>query len=93
MFYTQYSWLTCSPYLDTLTDDSKLERVYRMIRSKEMSDNGLEIVKNAIGICSILDKEIKEGVKFPICMKDRIRKLYGERCSELYQSILDEFKV
>lgn len=93
MFYIQFSWCTCSPYLNTLSDDSKLEMAYRMIRCKEMSDNGLGIVKNAIDICSILHKEIEEGVKFPICMKDRIKKIYGERCAEFYQSILDEFKV
>lgn len=99
LFYPSYnfgfSWLVSPPYLDTIRDDEKLERCYRMKRSKEMSDNvGIRTFKDAKAFCDIIDMEMDEtnGV-FPICMSDRIKFLYGEECQTLYRMILDEFKM
>ena len=45
-------------------------------------------------ILDVLAEETEEGEKnvFPICMADRIRFLFGDKCHNLYDYILEHFK-
>lgn len=110
------------PTMDTILDDSKLEKVYFYTRYQQLLNSDLSIINEYNNIqneikkfdnCSmdreLLKKssslfakivsdltkqtydEIKRGDQFPICMKDRISYLYGDRASDLYNSMLNSF--
>ena len=56
----------------------------------------LDAIRTTINNCVIdrLAEEMEEGEKnvFPICMRDRLKMLFGEKCNNLYNEILEEFK-
>jgi anthranilate/para-aminobenzoate synthase component I len=84
-------WLfVFSPYLDTPSDDLKMEAFYRKYRKHEieLEHSDYDFMK----FCEIIDNEIKDGELFPICMSDRMRMLFGDKCSALYHYILENFK-
>lgn len=82
------------PYLNTPRDDDKLLSFYRTYRtheikvSHEFHDAIDTIYRRAV---NTIDKEVKEGVVFPICMADRIKMLFGDKCHNLYNYILTHF--
>lgn len=56
----------------------------------------LDAIRTTINNCVIdtLAEEIGEGENnvFPICMSDRLKMLFGEKCNNLYDEILKDFK-
>lgn len=122
--------LIMPPYLDTPSDDDKLETYYRKYRSHEIEKNHPEYRKmlriaslmkkerenNTFGytkkyleyekkkndihtriinhVLDTLTEETREGEKnvFPVCMADRMKMLFGEKCHHLYNTILNDFK-
>ena len=82
-------FLIMSPYLDTPTDDKKMEEFYINYRKHEIMSEYSDY--DNIKASNLIFKEIDDGVVFPICMSDRIKMLFGEECERLYQSILDSF--
>lgn len=127
-YFALYSFVM-SPYLDTIHDDDKMEKLYRIKRSNELREKhplynenkrlieemrsirkeygdteklwALEDKENEIwkkittDVEQTLDKEInvEENGVFPVCMSDRMKLLFGEKCNRLYQIILDEFQA
>lgn len=87
--YSVGGLLTVEPYADTVKDDDKMECLYRRIRVTELRDKG---IKEGVKLAEIIDKEIKDGI-FPVCMKDRMKLLFGDECVKAYVKILDDFKM
>lgn len=86
--YSLYGILTITPYVDTIRDDEKMERLYRRIRTTELKDKGID---NYQQITNIIDGEIEGGI-FPVCSKDRMKLLFGDECVKAYTTILDDFR-
>lgn len=82
--------LSIPPYLDTPNDDYKMEVFYRKYRKHEIKLEHSDYDWKKIS--EIMDKEMEEGKVFPICMSDRMKMLFGEKCHTLYQYILEHFK-
>jgi len=86
--YSLMGMLTMPPYADTLTDDDKMECLYRRIRVTELRDKGINKGRE---LAEIIDREIKDGV-FPVSTKDRMKLLFGDDCVKAYTTILEDFK-
>ena len=79
---------------DHLMKEEGEKFMYVLIEKYKEYEKEYSVIRKGINdtISETLDKEINEenGV-FPICMADRMKFLFGEKCYALYKYILDKF--
>lgn len=78
--------------LDELMAAERNKEIYNQIKISQYLSERQEISSRITEyIVKVLNKEIGEGICFPICMKERMQMLFGKRCGELYEEILSNF--
>ena len=82
--------------LEGLVRKEALENIYSYTEKYYEYKEELDAIRKRITdhILDVLVEEIGEGEKnvFPICMADRIRFLFGDKCHNLYDYILQHFE-